>query len=383
MSTIIVKDALRASVEAASNGARTVLYTATGQPTFMNIIPKQTWNQLLPSLSSNIAAAGLSGKTHPAFIFGDKEADQIYIGTYPSTLVNNEFLSLPYEMATNIGMNVASSGRPQYNPATMLSVVYGQGSGFHPLSYPEQALIFAIASKNEQRAAVSGMNTPNGANGSKSNLNLEYNSLYGAIGAWQVAFGMRIVGDANNLNTGAEFQFYRGMNNSIALLTNPQELTSTFEGSENWVAMDATTGEFIPATYTGSLANSDYIPTTKNSVRLFTSKAASAPAIPANGVWIRSFETNWNYDPTPFTTTINGAVVNKLRLLFALPNNMMRSTRGGQINTEPTGTWRANVAYVINTGAYRWGDWMAMPYYEWAYAGASMRTAYVNPASLK
>ena len=40
MSTILIKDSLRQAVEAASGGLQTVLYTAKGQPTFMNIIEK-------------------------------------------------------------------------------------------------------------------------------------------------------------------------------------------------------------------------------------------------------------------------------------------------------------------------------------------------------
>jgi len=42
MPSIFVKDDLRASVEAASGGRQTVLYTALGQPTYMNIIPQLT-----------------------------------------------------------------------------------------------------------------------------------------------------------------------------------------------------------------------------------------------------------------------------------------------------------------------------------------------------
>ena len=38
--TILIKDSLRQSVEVASGGLQTVLYTAKGQPTYMNIIQK-------------------------------------------------------------------------------------------------------------------------------------------------------------------------------------------------------------------------------------------------------------------------------------------------------------------------------------------------------
>ncbi len=42
MTTILIKDTLRQSVEAASGGLQTVLYTAKGQPSFMNIIENST-----------------------------------------------------------------------------------------------------------------------------------------------------------------------------------------------------------------------------------------------------------------------------------------------------------------------------------------------------
>ncbi|MFY0838400.1 hypothetical protein ACA371_28910, partial [Klebsiella pneumoniae] len=63
MSTIIIKDTLRQSVEAASGGAQTVLYTAKGQPSFVNIIPKVTIESIDPSLGTG---------THPAFIVDGK-----------------------------------------------------------------------------------------------------------------------------------------------------------------------------------------------------------------------------------------------------------------------------------------------------------------------
>ena len=56
--TISVPDSLRAAVESASGGRQTVLYTALGQPTFMNIIPQFTGAQV-----------GISGYTDPHPMF--------------------------------------------------------------------------------------------------------------------------------------------------------------------------------------------------------------------------------------------------------------------------------------------------------------------------
>ena len=85
--TISVPDSLRAAVEAASGGRQTVLYTALGQPTFMNIIPQFTGAQV-----------GVTGYTtpHPMFYGQDGTAKSAYyFGTYPGVIKNGELLSLP------------------------------------------------------------------------------------------------------------------------------------------------------------------------------------------------------------------------------------------------------------------------------------------------
>lgn len=83
--TILIKDSLRQSVEVASGGEQTVLYTAKGQPTYMNIIKKFDMSTIDPSLSG----------THPAFVVNGKEKAEIFIGTYQGRIVDGELLSLP------------------------------------------------------------------------------------------------------------------------------------------------------------------------------------------------------------------------------------------------------------------------------------------------
>lgn len=95
MSTILIKDALRASVEAASGGSQTVLYTAKGQPTFMNIIKKFDVADVI---------TGLAG-THPAFVINGVEKSEIFIGTYEGTIRNGELLSLPNSAPTIANYN--------------------------------------------------------------------------------------------------------------------------------------------------------------------------------------------------------------------------------------------------------------------------------------
>jgi len=86
MPTIFIKDDLRASVEAASGGRQTVLYTATGQPTFMNVIPK---------FNGQDVDAGLPAGVHPMFIVNGVEKSEYFFGSYPGIVKNGELLSLP------------------------------------------------------------------------------------------------------------------------------------------------------------------------------------------------------------------------------------------------------------------------------------------------
>lgn len=80
-----LKKYLTDSVIKQSDGEQTVMYTAKGQPTYMNIIQKYDMSTIDPSLSG----------THPAFIVDGVEKPEIFVGTYQGKLVNGELLSLP------------------------------------------------------------------------------------------------------------------------------------------------------------------------------------------------------------------------------------------------------------------------------------------------
>ena len=90
--TISVQDTLRKSVEAATQGRVTVLYTAKGQPSYMAVIPK---------FAVETIDAGLGTGTHPMFVVGGVEKDYRYIGLYPGVIKNGELISLPGEDPTN------------------------------------------------------------------------------------------------------------------------------------------------------------------------------------------------------------------------------------------------------------------------------------------
>lgn len=118
--TILVKDSLRQSVELASGGLQTVLYTAKGQPTYMNIIQKFDLSSIDASLSG----------THPAFIVDGVEKPEIFIGTYQGRIVGGELLSLP---------NV----EPTYstNFTTFLNAARASGNGHHLITNAEWSAV--------------------------------------------------------------------------------------------------------------------------------------------------------------------------------------------------------------------------------------------------
>ena len=81
---INLPDTLRKSVEAATQGRNTVIYTAKGQPCFMYVLPKYTVQSIDASLGTG---------THPAFIVDGNEKSEILIGMYQGALLNDEVVS--------------------------------------------------------------------------------------------------------------------------------------------------------------------------------------------------------------------------------------------------------------------------------------------------
>lgn len=118
--TILIKDSLRQSVELASGGLQTVMYTAKGQPTYMNIIQKYDMSSIDASLSG----------THPAFIVDGVEKPEIFIGTYQGRIVNGELLSLP---------NVEPTHSTNYT--NFLAAARACGNGHHLITNAEWSAV--------------------------------------------------------------------------------------------------------------------------------------------------------------------------------------------------------------------------------------------------
>ena len=131
MPTIFIRDDLRAAVEAASGGRQTVLYTAKGQPTYMNVVPKFNLGDVAN------AADTLGTGVHPAFIVNGIEKSEFFYGSYQGTIKNGELLSLP---------NV--NPRRSANFDTFSNAARANGAGWHISTNAEWAALLLWCHKN-------------------------------------------------------------------------------------------------------------------------------------------------------------------------------------------------------------------------------------------
>lgn len=130
MATILIKDRLRQSVEAASGGLQTIVYTKKGQPCFMNVLTKFNLSEIDSSLSG----------THPAFIVDGKELSQILIGTYQMQVIDGEMVSQPYTVPTRNTVSLPYA----------IQTARASGPGFHAITNAEWAALQCLAWKNQQ-----------------------------------------------------------------------------------------------------------------------------------------------------------------------------------------------------------------------------------------
>lgn len=128
MPTIFVKDDLRASVEAASGGKQTVLYTAAGHPSFMNIIPAFNLEDI---------DSGLGTGLHPAFVVNNTNKSEIFIGTYQGIVKDGNLISLP---------GVTPTVSQDFD--TFRTQVAANGPGWHLMTNAERIAIALWCWKN-------------------------------------------------------------------------------------------------------------------------------------------------------------------------------------------------------------------------------------------
>ena len=214
-----------------------MMYTAKGQPTYMNIIQKYDMSTIDPSLSG----------THPAFIVDGVEKPEIFIGTYQGKIVSGELLSLP-----NVDPTVST------NYDNFLNAARANGNGHHLITNAEwSAVALQCYKKNQQPLGNSyygrssedpllvgrrydGLN-PGNTTGSARTLtgsgpvqwrhNGKSNGIADLSGnVWEWNSGMRMVN--------GEIQVIE--NNNAAKLT--IDLSAT---SAQWKAIDGATGDLV------------------------------------------------------------------------------------------------------------------------------------------
>lgn len=126
--TIMVADPLRKSVEAASEGKCTVLYTKKGYPTYMTIVSAFNCEDI-----SNDLGTG----RHPAFVVDGIEKSEIFVGTYQAIIHDGQALSLPYQKpCTSITLHKAKAA------------CMNAGPGFHLMTNWEWAAVGLWCAKN-------------------------------------------------------------------------------------------------------------------------------------------------------------------------------------------------------------------------------------------
>lgn len=126
--TINVPDTLRRSVEAASAGKNTVLYTAKNQPCYMAVVPKFTLSSIDPSLGAG---------THPAFIVGGVEKSELFIGQHLGHRQLDEMVSIP-------GVDPINN----LNHDEAVSLARANGEGWHVVTNAEYAALQLWCWKN-------------------------------------------------------------------------------------------------------------------------------------------------------------------------------------------------------------------------------------------
>ncbi|HBY2493166.1 hypothetical protein ACN4EX_15600 [Klebsiella pneumoniae] len=308
MSTIIIKDTLRQSVEAASGGAQTVLYTAKGQPSFVNIIPKVTLDSL-----------GMGAGTHPAFIVDGKEIPQLFIGTYQGVIKNGEFLSLPFAAPTfsnpdnYIYYNTAKACGPGWHAITAaewaLLAIQTFRAGTQPLGNTFWGFSSDDMSEFGQRVDGRQPGDKNNTTGvtytGSGPVDWRHDRTFSGISDLcgniaEYTYGVRMMA--------GELQFLA--NNDAALYA-----SNISPSSPAWKAMDALTGELITPTFTGTVEGGDYVATTPTSVRFALSSSNVPYSITVSGTMQAPFGSISTNSAKP----VAEAALQKLKALALYP----------------------------------------------------------------
>jgi hypothetical protein len=124
---VIIRDALRREIEKRTEGVVTVMYDDRDIPSYMLRIPRFNVETIDSSLGRGV---------HPAFIVGEREVEEIFIGLVPATRIGGLAYSLPgYGRISNITFDEARE------------MCVKKGKGWHLLTNWEYSALFAFLMK--------------------------------------------------------------------------------------------------------------------------------------------------------------------------------------------------------------------------------------------
>lgn len=126
MSIVInAPDALRRSVEAASQGRNTVIYTAKGQPSLMWVQPLVNLQDIDPALGTG---------PHPAFVIGGQTRSERLYGLHIGADLNGELISQP-----------GRAPRHTFNHDEFVNLARANGPGHHLMTNADWNLLGLLA----------------------------------------------------------------------------------------------------------------------------------------------------------------------------------------------------------------------------------------------
>ena len=127
--TILIKDELRAYTEQVSGGRRTIIRNDKGDPNVMYVVPKFNLEDIDASLGTGV---------HPAFIVGGAVKNEILIGAYAASKVNNRPVSMAHKTPwTSINLDTA------------IAQARACGAGFHVMTNAEWMAVALMCWKND------------------------------------------------------------------------------------------------------------------------------------------------------------------------------------------------------------------------------------------
>jgi hypothetical protein len=129
--TVLIKDSLRAAVEAASGGDVTILYDDMGNPSYMRrfvpMLIKNLYRQYYASDAAwnESAFKVIENEVHPAFLKNGTRVKELLVGQYQACSVNNLACSLPYRVLwTNRTYDTALAACKNKGPNWTMSTMY-------------------------------------------------------------------------------------------------------------------------------------------------------------------------------------------------------------------------------------------------------------------